>query len=108
VGEMVRSAVRRVLDLPAYWLILLPLEFPATFIAGVLALVALVRNADNGPERIAAQLLGALAAAGLVVSWLLASTVGDNNDLALRAVLPPATLLIPPPPARLFPLTGPA
>ena len=94
LGEMVPSALRRILDLAAYWLILLPLEFPATFIAGALALVALVRNADNGPERTAVQLLGALAAAGLVVSWLLASTVGDNNDLALRAVLPAAMVLI--------------
>jgi hypothetical protein len=94
LGEMVPSTLRRILDLPAYWLILLPLEFPAIFIAGALALVALARNADNGLERTAAQLLGALAAAGLVVPWLLASTVGDNNDLALRAVLPAAMVLI--------------
>lgn len=106
LGEMVPSALRRILDLAAYWLILLPLEFPATFIAGALALVALVRNADNGPERTAVQLLGALAAAGLVVSWLLASTVGDNNDLALRAVLPAAMVLIATAAAGLFAARG--
>jgi hypothetical protein len=106
LGDMVPSALRRILDLPAYWLILLPLEFPATFIAGVLALIALARNADNGPERIAAQLLGALAAAGLVVPWLLASTVGDNNDLALRAVLLAAMVLIASAAAGLFAARG--
>lgn len=35
-----------------------------------------------------------LAGAGLAASWLLASTLGDNNDLALRAVLPAAMVLI--------------
>jgi hypothetical protein len=60
----------------------------------VLALLALARGAQPGPERIAVRLLAALAAAGLVVPWLLASTVGDNNDLALRAVLPAAMVLI--------------
>jgi hypothetical protein len=29
-----------------------------------------------------------------MVSWLLASTIGDNNDLAMRAVLPAASVLI--------------
>jgi hypothetical protein len=106
LGEMVPSALRRILDLAAYWLILLPLEFPATFIAGALALVALVRNADNGPKRTLVQSLGALAAAGLVVSWLLASTVGDNNDLALRAVLPAAIVLIATAAAGLFAARG--
>jgi len=50
--------------------------------------------------------LGALAAAGLVVSWLLASTVGDNNDLALRAVLPAAIVLIATAAAGLFAARG--
>jgi hypothetical protein len=102
LGDMVPSALRRILDLPAYWLILLPLEFPATFIAGVLALVALARSADNGPERTAVRLLGVLAAAGLVVSWFLVSTLGDNNDLALRAILPAAMVLIAAAAAGLF------
>jgi hypothetical protein len=102
LGEWVPSSVRRLLDLPAYWFILLPLEFPATFTAGVLALIALARHADGGPERLAVQCLGVLAAAGLVVAWLLASTVGDNNDLALRAVLPAAMVLIAVAAAGLF------
>ncbi len=33
LGEMFPATLRRVLDVPAYWLILLPIEFPATFIS---------------------------------------------------------------------------
>jgi hypothetical protein len=94
LGAMFPPALRRALDLPAYWLILLPLEFPATFIAGVLSLVVLHRSADKGPERTAVSLCAVLAAAGLTIPWLLASTLGDNNDLALRAILPAALILI--------------
>ncbi len=94
LGEMFRQPLRRTLDLPAYWLILLPLEFPASFIAGAIALVAILGTRASIPESTAAKLLGVLAAAGLLISWLLVSRLGDNNDLALRAVLPAAMILI--------------
>jgi hypothetical protein len=45
-------------------------------------------------ERTAAVALAGLACAGIVGSWLLASTLGDVNDLGLRAVLPAAIILI--------------
>ena len=89
-----RTTLRRVLDVPAYWLILLPIEFPATFIAGTIALVVMLRGAAPGPEKTAVAVFVALAGAGLIVSWLLVSTLGDNNDLGLRAVLPAAMILI--------------
>jgi len=88
LGEMFPETVRRVLDLPAYWLILLPIEFPATFIAGTIALLAGLRGTAVGPERTTTAVFIALAGAGFVASWLLVSTVGDNNDLGLRAALP--------------------
>jgi hypothetical protein len=94
LGEMVPPTLRRILDLPAYWLILLPLELPASFIAGAIALVAMLGVRDSSPERIAARVLGVLAGAGLAISWLLVSRLGDNNDLALRAILPAAMILI--------------
>jgi hypothetical protein len=94
LGAMVAPALRRWLDLPAYWLILLPLEFPATFIAGVLALIVLARRAAEDTRKTALRALSALAAAGLVIPWLFTSTLGDNNDLALRAILPVAMILI--------------
>ena len=52
------------------------------------------RTLPRGPERTAVAIFLALAGAGLAVSWLLVSTLGDNNDLSLRAVLPAAMILI--------------
>jgi hypothetical protein len=94
LGDVFPEAVRRILDLPAYWLIELPVEFPAISIAGAIALVVAVRSTLPPLEKTALTALACLAAAGLVASWLLASTLGDVNDLALRAILPAGTILI--------------
>jgi hypothetical protein len=94
LGEMFPPALRLALDWPAYWLVLLPIEFPAIYLAGSLALVAMLRNAAMKSEKLLVATLAGLAGAGLVVSWLLASRVGDNNDLGLRAVLPALSVLI--------------
>ena len=94
LGAFFPDTLRRLLDLPAYWLIVLPLEFPAASVAGGLALFVLWRGAAAVPERCGVAALSCLAAAGLFTSWLLASTLGDNNDLALRAVVPALLVLI--------------
>ena len=94
LGKLFPQSLRRVLDVPAYWLILLPVEFPATFIAGAISLIVMLRNEEVGPRKTAVKFLVALAAAGLSTSWLLASPLGDNNDLGMRAVLPAAMILI--------------
>ena len=93
LGDMIPLPLRRLLDLPAYWLLLLPIEFPAIFAAGALALTVAWRRAAPGIEKTAAMVFAALALTGLCISWLLTSTVGDNSDLTLRAVLP-ATLIL--------------
>src|SRR3984957_1785658 len=94
LGAMFPAALRHVMDWPAYWLVLLPIELPATYVAGVLALIAMLRSGAPQFERLATATLASLAAAGLLASWLLASTLGDNNDLGLRAMLPAASVLI--------------
>ncbi len=94
LGDMFPEMWRRILDLPAYWLIELPIEFPAIAIAGAIALVGTLRSTLPPLEKTALVALACLAVAGLVASWLLASTLGDVNDLALRAVLPAVTILI--------------
>jgi hypothetical protein len=94
LDAMFPAALRRALDWPAYWLLLLPIELPATYVAGVMALIAMLRSGAASSEKLAAAALACLAAAGLLASWLLASTLGDNNDLGLRAVLPAASVLI--------------
>ena len=94
LGELFPEPLRRILDLPAYWVIELPLEFPATYATGVVALALLWRITTERQTKIFLGGLVCLAGAGLIASWLLASTLGSNNDLALRAVLPAAMVLI--------------
>jgi hypothetical protein len=94
LGDLISPPLRRLLDLPAYWLLLLPIEFPAIYPAGALALVVLLRRAAPGAERTAALMLAALALTSLATSWLLASTFADNSDLTLRAVLPAVLTLL--------------
>ena len=93
-GEQFPVWLRRVLDIPGYWLIILPVELPATFIAGMIALAAALRSAMPRSEKLAITVFACLAGAGLVISWLLASTLGENNDLGLRAVIPAEIVLI--------------
>ena len=94
LGEALPHTLRRLLDIPAYWLILLPIELPATSIAGAIALTAALRSALPRPERLALASLACLAGTGLIVSWLLVSTLGENNDLGLRAIIPAEMVLI--------------
>lgn len=93
LGTLFPEGPRRLLDLPAYWLVLLPIEFPAVLSIGLAGAVALLRRRSDGLDR---PLAGVLALAGLAsfsVAWLLASAVGENNDLGWRAVLPGLMIL---------------
>jgi hypothetical protein len=87
VGAWAPPALARWLDLPAYWLMLLPIELPAIYPVG-LAVLAL-RRRDGGPDRAAAM---ALVLVSLCTAWLLISTIG-NNDLGWRAILPAVLVL---------------
>jgi len=79
------ESARRLLDVPAYWLILLPLEFPAVCLLGAIALFRL-KSVLTAP-------LSAAALVSLCAGGLLTSTVGENNDLGWRAVLPALMIL---------------
>jgi hypothetical protein len=93
-GERFPVWLRRVLDVPGYWLTILPIELPAAFIAGVIALAAALRSAIPRSEKFAIAVFACLAGTGLIISWLLASTLGENNDLGLRAIIPAEIVLI--------------
>jgi hypothetical protein len=93
-GEQLSRPLRRVLDIPAYWLILLPIELPAAFIVGAISLAMFLRRTQPGPEKTALMALTCLAGVGLCVSWLLVSTLADNDDLGLRAIIPAEMVLI--------------
>jgi hypothetical protein len=93
-GEQFPYWLRRVLDIPGYWLIILPVELPAVFVAGVIALAAALRSAMPRSEKLAIAVFACLAGASLMTSWLLTSTLGENNDLGLRAIIPAEMVLI--------------
>ena len=95
LGDWFAEPIRYLLDYPAYWLVLLPVEMPATYVAGVAALATFLASRKLDPQRQRdAMVMAALPVAGLTVSWLMASTLGEINDLALRALLPAAVILI--------------
>lgn len=89
LAESAAGRFGRLLDLPAYWLVLLVVEFPLIYPAGAVALWRLASRRDASPPWTRdARALGVLTLVSLASSWLLVSTVGDNNDLGWRAVLP--------------------
>lgn len=88
IGSWLAEPLRGWLDLPAFWLLLLPVTFPAIALTGSIWLVGLIRSGEGDADRrrdIAA--LAALALVSVATSWLLVSTIG-NNDLGWRAILP--------------------
>ncbi len=87
LGDIFPPIVQQFLDMPAFWLVLLVVELPAIYFAGVIAMAQLTRTFDPERKRIAAILIH-LTGASLLVAWLIASTIGGNNDLGWRAVLP--------------------
>jgi len=94
LGVVFPFQLRRILDLPAYWLVLLPVEFPAVFVSGVVAAWMVLRSRDMAVDKQRAVVgLLLLALTSLCGSWLFQSTVGDNNDFGWRAVLPGAMVL---------------
>jgi hypothetical protein len=95
LGDAVPDTVRRVLDVPAYWLIYLPLELPACYPAGLAVLLALAcAGRTNRQHSQVVTGLGLLVASSLIVSWLLVSDLGGNNDLGWRSALPAVLLLM--------------
>jgi hypothetical protein len=92
LGEVFPPTLRQILDMPAFWVILLVIELPAIYLTGVYAMLRLTKDLDPARKRVATILIH-LAGASLAVSWLMVSTVGDNNDLGWRAVLPACIVL---------------
>ena len=86
LGDAVPQGIRGLLDLPAYWLVYLPIEFPAFYLAGLIGAFALLRDCklDRHTRQIA-HALTLLAAVSLVTAWLLRSVIADE-----RLAPPPA------------------
>ena len=93
LGGFLPQSLRRPLDLLAFWAILLVVQLPAIYLAGVAAMAgALAHRAAAVAERRLIVGFALLAGASLVVPWLFASTIA-NNDLAWRGVLPAILVL---------------
>jgi hypothetical protein len=92
-GPLIPQSLRRLLDLPAYWVILLTVALPAIYPAGVAAMVRGLADGDTIPgERRLIVPLALLSAASFGIPWLFASTIA-NNDLGWRGVLPGILIL---------------
>ena len=88
------DAVRRALDVPAFWLVLLTIEFPAIYLPGLISLVGTLRGQFTAaPELAMSKVLLALAAISLLIAGYFAITFAENNDLGWRAVLPAVSVL---------------
>ncbi len=85
LGPAIPAGLRSILDVPAFWTVLLVVEYPAIFIAGAASLIGavLVRRARHEPTAS----LALLCAACFVVAAFFRSTIA-NNDLGWRGVLP--------------------
>jgi hypothetical protein len=93
-GAAIPAGIRRLVDIPAFWLIYLPVEFVAFYVPGLLGLAWLAWRSQDKAVREVARTLAPLVGVSLGAAWVLASTVGDNNDLGWRAVLPAILLMI--------------
>jgi hypothetical protein len=83
------KALRRVLDIPAFWLIFLVIEFPAIYMPGVISLIGTLQpKLADQRAMIMVKLLSALLLVSLFVSGFFITSFADNNDLGWRAVLP--------------------
>jgi hypothetical protein len=91
LGPFVPPQFRRALDLPAYWLILLVIQFPAICVAGTCAIGVGLAKSGAAQRRVVIG-FALLAATSFVLPWLFASTIA-NNDLGWRGVLPGVLVL---------------
>jgi hypothetical protein len=93
LGEIVPANLRPILDLPAYWAILLVAQLPAIYLAGTWETAEAFADRRTAPaEQRLVVALALLAGASLAVPWLFASTIA-NNDLGWRGVLPGVLVL---------------
>jgi hypothetical protein len=93
LGPLLPQPIRWVLDLPAYWLILLVIEFPAIYFAGTCAIAGALAGTPAAPtQRRVVIGFALLAASSFILPWLFASNIA-NNDLGWRGVLPGVLVL---------------
>jgi len=94
LGPAVPESLKPFLDLPAYWLLYLPVELVAIYPAGMVALFVLAKHRRvEAATQAPAMPLILMTGASLGAGWMLQSVVAYNNDLGWRAILPAILLL---------------
>lgn len=83
-GPKIPQSLSTWLDAPGFWLVQLPVDLPAIVIFGLWSLFS---RPATAPFRLEYRLFVIVTAAGLLIAWLLRSTIA-NNDLGWRALLP--------------------
>jgi hypothetical protein len=95
LDESITDVLGDFAHIPAYWLIYLVAEFPAFYIAGVVAIIALLKDRSFDKSRCVFLIpFVILIVVSLGAGGMLVSTLGENNDLGWRAVLPAIFSLI--------------
>ena len=95
LGDVATDAVGEIANWLVYWFIFLVVEFPAFYLTGLVALFYLLKDRALPRNRKSVVVAFALLlGASLGAAWLLESTLGENNDLGWRAVLPAVMMLI--------------
>jgi hypothetical protein len=91
LGDDAPAGLHAVIGPLAYWFALLPVAMPAVYLTG---LVVLFRSTVRARVPALARPIAMVCLVSLAVSWLLVSTLADNNDLGWRAALLASTTLI--------------
>jgi hypothetical protein len=95
LGPHLPASLRPLLDVPAYWLLLLPVEFTSTYLLGIFVMGRLLSSGTAAPApRRLAVVLAFTTVVSLLIAELLVSNLASNNDLGWRAGLMAATTLI--------------
>jgi hypothetical protein len=94
VDDIVTDRFGDFINVPVYWLVFLPVEFPAFYLAGIVTLVYLLKGYLAPDRRGLILSFAILIAISLAAGGNLVSTLGENNDLGWRSVLPAILLLI--------------
>ena len=95
LGDSIPEAYRRIFNIPAFFLLYLPVELCAIYLIGIPALAGLWRQAARRSTR--ANVLRVLVCSvlvSLIVSGMLRSNLSQNNDLGWRAALPAIMVLV--------------
>jgi hypothetical protein len=89
LGDTVPSAVRRALDIPAYWIVFLPVELHVVYVAGVVMAGKIYFDKEFASDKREFARNAIIATVTcLVLAGFVRGAVVHNNDLSWRGAIP--------------------